>query len=96
MTKSTRGVTTAPSGSRTRGKYTFVISDLFPAMLAARAVERRLEVRRPHDHAGEDEDRVRQTSSDGKSAKRPKMSVKMPVASSGWSTTQRIPMNVCL
>ena len=36
------------------------------------------------------------TSSDGNSAKRPKMSVKMPVANNGWSTTQRIPMKVCL
>ena len=25
-------MTTAPTGSRTRGKYTFVISDLFPAI----------------------------------------------------------------
>ena len=58
MTKSTSGVTTAPSGSRTRGKYTFVISALFPAMLPLALLNAGWKYR-PHEHAGEDEDRVR-------------------------------------
>ena len=95
MRKSTSGVTTAPSGSRTRGKYTLVISDLLPAMLPLallnagwKYVVHMITPAKTKIGYG--------TSSDGNSAKRPKMSVKMPVASSGWSTTQRIPMNVCL